>query len=82
MVALTPLHVGGHEVDQAVDSGGRTAFEWDDDGQGGLLRTEGRASIETLWWRGKDADANVQRGGYRQSEELDLSTPATVREAN
>ena len=27
------IHVGGDEVDQTVDAGGRMAFEWDDDGQ-------------------------------------------------
>ena len=30
---VDPLHVGGDEIDQPVDGGGRLAFERDDDGQ-------------------------------------------------
>ena len=26
-------HVGGDEIDQTVDGGGRMAFKWDDNGQ-------------------------------------------------
>ena len=33
---VDPLHVGGDELDQAVDGGGRSAFEGDDDGQNGI----------------------------------------------
>ena len=33
IVGVDPLHVGGHELDQAVDGWRRPDFEWDDDGQ-------------------------------------------------
>src|SRR5262245_26963447 len=49
---IDPLHVGGHEVVEAVDGGGRTAFKWDDNGQNNCsqrVQMQGRASIETLW---------------------------------
>jgi hypothetical protein len=30
---IDAFHVGGHELAQTIDGGGRTAFKWDDDGQ-------------------------------------------------
>ena len=74
-------HVGGHEVEQTVDGGGRTAFEWDDDGQESGLRRQGRASIETLWWRGKCAKAHICASDGFGKRRIDVQGPIRSRHA-